>query len=172
MTDVSEQFSTTHCDVVKVGNYSIAKVYKPPSEAWDVPNLLPPLPHPAIYVGDFNCHHPDWGYDSADAGGEQLIDWASCNDLALVHDPKQKGTFRSARWQREYSPDLRCRRSEAILFQPAVLSSMTFHAANTYHQSSTLVSLCRSYAVQQRNGGTFARQTGRSSLLLLRSPSR
>ena len=99
MTDVSEQFSTTHCDVVKVGNYSTANVYKPPSEGWDVPNLLRPLPHPAIYVGDFNSHHPDWGYGSADTGGEQLIDWASCNDPTLVHDPKQKGTFRSAHWQ-------------------------------------------------------------------------
>jgi len=100
MTDVS------HCDVAKVGSYSIANVYKPPSEAWDTSNLLPALPHPAIYVGDFNCHHPDWGYDAANTEGEQLIEWASCNDVVLIHDPKQRGTFRSARWKRDYSPDL------------------------------------------------------------------
>ena len=69
-------------------------------------SLLPPLSHPAIYVGDFNCHHPDWGYDAGNTEGEQLIEWASCNDAVLIHDAKQRGKFISARWQRHYSPDL------------------------------------------------------------------
>jgi len=37
-------------------------------------NPLPTLPHPAIYVGDFNSHHPDWGYDSADAEDENMLE--------------------------------------------------------------------------------------------------
>ena len=35
-----------------------------------------------------------------------MQNWASCNDFHLVHDSKQRGTFHSARWQRDYSPDL------------------------------------------------------------------
>jgi len=34
------------------------------------------------------------------------MEWASANDLHLTHDPKQPGTFWSARWKREYNPDL------------------------------------------------------------------
>ena len=103
---MSHHLSTTHSDVIKVGSFSIANVYKPPSEAWTESNPLPSLPHPAIYVGDFNSHHNDWGYNSSDVAGEVLSQWASCCDLTLIHDPKQKGTFRSARWQKDYSPDL------------------------------------------------------------------
>jgi len=57
MTDAS----TTHCDVVKVSNYSIANVYQLPSAAWHAPNLLPSLPHPAICTRDLNCHNHSFG---------------------------------------------------------------------------------------------------------------
>ena len=106
--DVTQHLSADHCDVIKVGSYSVANVYKPPSETWNITSPLPTLPHPAIYVGDFNSHHPHWGYDSADAEGENLLEWSSHNNLSLVNDPKQHGTFKSACWQREYSPDLCC----------------------------------------------------------------
>jgi len=33
------------------------------------------LPHPAVLVGDFNSHHPDWGYQEADLVGESLQEW-------------------------------------------------------------------------------------------------
>jgi len=51
-------------------------------------------------------HHPDWGYQEADLNGESLQGWALNNDYLLLHDAKQRGMFRSARWQRDYSPDL------------------------------------------------------------------
>ena len=54
LAGVAYQFSTTHCDVIKVSAVSIANVYRPPSEPWSEHNLLPSLPHPAVYVGDFN----------------------------------------------------------------------------------------------------------------------
>ena len=41
-----------------------------------------------------------------DSDRDQLRNWASCNDFHLIHDSKQRGTFRSARWNRDYSPDL------------------------------------------------------------------
>ena len=57
--------------------------------------LTPVLPHPAVLVGDFNSHHPDWGYHGA-----------LNSDYLLLHDAKQRGMFHSAGWQRDYSPDL------------------------------------------------------------------
>ena len=76
------------------------------TEHWNNTNLPPVLPHPAVLVGDFNSHHPDWGYQEADLNGESLQEWALNSDYLLLHDAKQRGTFHSARWQRDYSPDL------------------------------------------------------------------
>ena len=106
MTEASHIASTPHCDVVRIGGYHVANVYKPPSERWDSTTPFPVLPHPYVLVGDFNSHHPDWGYQESDPDGDQLQTWASCNDFHLIHDSKQRGTFHSARWQRDYSPDL------------------------------------------------------------------
>ncbi len=58
------------------------------------------------YVGDFHSHHPEWGYSLPDEDGEALAEWASNSDLALTYDAKQHGPFYSARWQKDYSPDL------------------------------------------------------------------
>ena len=106
ITEAAHVLSTPFCDVIRVGGYHVANVYKPPSESWDSTNVLPVLPHPAVFVGDFNSHHPDWGYQEADPNGDQLQNWSSLSDLQLIHDSKQRGTFHSARWQRDYSPDL------------------------------------------------------------------
>ncbi|KAJ8356769.1 hypothetical protein SKAU_G00195630 [Synaphobranchus kaupii] len=97
--------TTNFSEIISIGGFHIVNVYKPPSANWDQ-QVLPTLPHPAIYVGDFNSHHPDWGYPAADNDGEALSDWASRNYLALIHDPKQRGTFHSARWNKDYCPDL------------------------------------------------------------------
>jgi len=88
-------------DVIRVGGYHIANVYEPPPEHWNNTNLSPVLPQPAVLVGDFNSHHLDWGYQEADLNGESLQEWTLNSDYA-----KQSGTFHSARWQRDYSPDL------------------------------------------------------------------
>jgi len=90
------------------GGYHIANIYKPPTptEHWNNTNLPPVLPDPAVLVGDFNSHHQDWGYQEANLNGESLQEWALNSDYLLLHDAKQCGTFHSARWQRDYSPDL------------------------------------------------------------------
>ena len=90
LIDVSSQLPTSHCDVVETGGYNIANVYKPSTEPWEDTNPLPSLPHTAVYVGDFNSHLPDWGYDTPNNDSDMLLEWASCSDLALVHDPKQR----------------------------------------------------------------------------------
>jgi len=55
---------------------------------------------------EISSHHHHWGYHEPDEDGEMLPDWASGNDNHLIHDSKQRGTFHSARWKRDYSPDL------------------------------------------------------------------
>ena len=76
IADAAQISSATHCDVIQVGGFQIANVYKPPSMNWGQP-VLPNLAHPAVYVGDFNSHHSDWGYADCDTDGESLVEWAS-----------------------------------------------------------------------------------------------
>ena len=118
VADASPVLSSDFCDIIQVGGYKIANVYKPPSQHWDQ-GVLPALNHPAVYVGDFNSHHPDWGYLESDQDGEVLAEWASNSDLSLTHDAKQRGTFHSARWQKDYSPDLCWLTSVGDHIQPA-----------------------------------------------------
>ena len=138
LADAQQVRTTKHCDIIRVGGFHVANVYKPPSENWQE-STLPILPHPAVYVGDFNSHHTQWGYNSACRDGEALAEWASANDFHLVYDPKQKGTFRSARWNQEYNPDLCWVSSAGNCPQPARVSVLTDIA----HQSSMLVCSCR-----------------------------
>ncbi len=105
VADASPVSSSHFFDIVHIGRLRVANVYKPPSQHWDQ-GVLPALVHPAAYVGDFNSHHPEWGYSDPDEDGEVLVEWASNSDLALTHDAKQCGTFYSARWQKDYSLDL------------------------------------------------------------------
>lgn len=63
-------------------------------------------PHPALYAGDFNSHHSEWGYNRNNENGESLVTCASINELHLVHDAKDKKTFLSKIWNTETNPDL------------------------------------------------------------------
>ena len=80
-------------------------IYKPPGVEWPTP-APPILPHPAVYTGDFNSHSTEWGYRVSDKAGDQLSQWANDNSLHLLYDPTQKDTFHSARWKKDYSPDI------------------------------------------------------------------
>jgi hypothetical protein len=62
--------------------------------------------HPAIFIGEFNCHNNLWGYAENDENGELLLKWAESYNLHLIFDVKDKKSFHSARWQRDYNPDL------------------------------------------------------------------
>ena len=106
ISDAHHVASSVCYDIVRIGSYHVANIYKPPSQNWGTTNTLPVLPHPSLVVGDFNSHYPDWGYQKPDEDGEMLQDWASGNDYHLIHDSKQQGNFQSARWKRDYSPDL------------------------------------------------------------------
>lgn len=109
MKDVSVVNSITadniYSSTVAIGSMSITNVYKAPPAKWPQ-HVLKTFPHPAVYIGDFNSHHRDWGYSTNDENGESIANWASINELHLVHDLKAKGTFFSRVHRRDYNPDL------------------------------------------------------------------
>ena len=84
---------------------TISNVYNPPRVQWALP-VLPTYTHPEAHIGDFNIHHPNWGYSNSDEVGEQLMNWSSSSDRYLYFDAKQPGTFLSARWGIVSNPDL------------------------------------------------------------------
>lgn len=91
--------------ITEINGINIVNVYKPPQVRWP-PSVLQCVAHPAVCVGDFNSHNSAWGYGSNDENGNILLDWMTVNNYQLVYNAKDRGTFRSARWQRDYSPDL------------------------------------------------------------------
>ena len=58
IADVTPVSSTSFCDIVQVGGFKIANVYKPPNAHWGL-EVLPTLEHTAVFIGDFNSHHLD-----------------------------------------------------------------------------------------------------------------
>jgi hypothetical protein len=45
-------------------------------------------------------------YADNDENGELLLRWAESRNLHLIFDAKDMKSFHSARWQRDYNPDL------------------------------------------------------------------
>ena len=103
--DQSSTTSETEWLCVDVDGYKIVNIYKPPTTRLQVSDL-PVFTHPCLYASDFNCPHVDWGYNTNSADGDCLLAWASSNNLALLHDPKDEPSFHSGRWNTGTSPDL------------------------------------------------------------------
>ncbi|KAI4829269.1 hypothetical protein KUCAC02_023323 [Chaenocephalus aceratus] len=91
--------------VTKIQETSVVNVYKPPPSELSTTSL-PPITAPAIYAGDFNCQHTDWGYNYTTPNGVALSEWASNTDALLLYDPKEPPTFFSARWNTSTNLDL------------------------------------------------------------------
>lgn len=90
---------------IKINEFSIINVYKPPSEEFSS-NVLPSFDKPTIVIGDFNSHNTLWGYSNNDTDGENVVNWMTREDFSLLYDATDPKTFRSARWRRSYTPDL------------------------------------------------------------------
>lgn len=109
MSDVSVLESSTNNNIygsaIRAGPFSVTNVYKAPRTEWSDP-VLNIQAHPAIYAGDFNSHHNEWGYRENDNNGESVISWASIGELHLVHDAKARKTFYSKIHHTESNPDL------------------------------------------------------------------
>ena len=86
----------------KVQETTIDNIYKPPPSRHSPSSL----PAPAVYTGDFNSHHTDWGYSSSSTDGDFLVDLASTAEATLLYDPKEPHTFYSAQWNSTTNPDL------------------------------------------------------------------
>ncbi|CAK1594808.1 unnamed protein product [Parnassius mnemosyne] len=89
---------------IMINNLTIVNVYKPTNSLWTT--NLPAFPYPCLYAGDFNSYHTTWRYNKNDANGKHLVQWAENNNVHLVFNAKDSGSFRSARWKRDYNPDL------------------------------------------------------------------
>ena len=63
LVDQSPEQSETEWLCVDVAGYKIVNVYKPP-RSWLTLTTIPTSPHPSLYVGDFNCQHVNWGYNT------------------------------------------------------------------------------------------------------------
>jgi hypothetical protein len=90
---------------LKIEEINIINVYKPPGVNW-LNSTLPSVLHPTVIIGDFNSHHNLWGYDNNDLNGESIFEWMDREDVSLLFDAKDNGTFWSGRWQKDYNPDL------------------------------------------------------------------
>lgn len=99
------EVQSTFSIVIKVADVTIANIYKPPKLPWPTP-VLHPEEHPCVFIGDFNSHHHAWGYEENDENGDKLYEWLTSNNMNLIYNPKGRGTFHSARWKKDYSPDL------------------------------------------------------------------
>ena len=89
--------------VTKIQQTSVVNVYKPPPSVLTA-SSLPSVTAPAIYAGDFNCQHPDWGYNYTTQEGRMMNDWASNAEALLLFDPKEPPSFFSARWNTRIWP--------------------------------------------------------------------
>lgn len=91
---------------VETAQLIVMSVYKPPTIPFAWPQISNSDSKPMITIGDFNSHNTIWGYTMNDTDGEAVENWAASNNFTLLHNPKDKCTFMSARWRKGYNPDL------------------------------------------------------------------
>ena len=102
---VDSHQSNSYVTAIEGSGITVVNIYKPPGVEWPTP-ALSILPHPTVYAGDSNSHSTEWGYRVSYKAGDQLSQWENDNNFHLLYDPKQNGSFHSARWKKDYSPDL------------------------------------------------------------------
>ena len=140
--DQSPPTSETEWLCVDIDGYKIVSVCQPTPIRLQVSDL-PVLPHPCLYVGDFNCQHVDWSNDANSADGECLVGWASTNNLALLHNPKDAASFHSGRWNTSTNPSLAFVNinSDSCLPERHVLEKVSKVSTSTLAYYSTQVCL-------------------------------
>ena len=91
---------------VKTIHLTITSVYKPPPVPFSWPDNIQIDNNANIIIGDFNSHNRMWGYDKNNQDGDCVEEWALHQNLAILNRPKDKPSFLSARWRKDYNPDL------------------------------------------------------------------
>jgi len=92
--------------------------------------------------------HSMWVYADTSADGDTLVEWATHNNLTLIHDAKQRGTFHSARWKKDSSPDLCCQ-SLGIWMKLFKTYKHRLHS-QLYSYLATLFGFCRNTAQRRK----------------------
>ena len=105
LVDQSPEQSETEWLCADVAGYKIINVYKPPRSRL-TPTTIPTFPHPSLYVGDFNCQHVNWVYNTTSPDGDSLHSWATSNNLGLLYSPKETAGFFSRRWNVGTNPEM------------------------------------------------------------------
>jgi hypothetical protein len=113
--------------VTRIQDVHVINVYKPPNVQWPDNCFSRIYPHPAVYLGDFNSHHNLWGYAENDENGRSLVTWMEMNHFHLVFDAKDTKSFHSARWRRDYNPDL-CIVSQDSEYKPLGTTRSVLHS--------------------------------------------
>ena len=85
--------------------FRIFNVYCPPGRELSL-ETMELLDNKCMVTGDFNSHSEAWGYESADARGEEVEDWQVENSLTLLNDPEDTPTCFTGRWNSNTTPDL------------------------------------------------------------------
>ena len=143
--------------ITKIQETSVVNVYKPPPSPLTT-SALPLVLAPAIYAGDFNCQHIDWGYSHTSADGEALSEWASNADALLLYDPKEHPSFHSSRWNTHTNPDLAF--AAALTPHQRDASSTDSPDPTTARPSSRSPRWCNLSRENQSGDGTLGRPTG------------
>ena len=152
---------------------SVVNVYKPPPSTLTV-SALPLIQAPAIYAGDFNCQHTDWGYSHTTPDGETLCEWASNANAQLLFDPKEPPSFHSSRWNTFTNPDLAfavCRNGDPIPERQVIERFPRSHHRPSVIQVPSLVQPVggkpvRRWNFRKANWQAFTAETERTSASL------
>ena len=136
-------------------------VYKPPPSRLEQCSL-PDSTAPAVYAGDFNSWHNDWGFKHSTQDGEFLAEWFSSADTMYLFDPKEPYSFISGCWNTETNSDL-------AFVKVTGMSRCQYGVSWTdslAHNTARHWSQCHHWSSRQRESlsrdGISARPTGRT----------
>ena len=134
---------------IKTRGIYVHNVYKPPKVKWSGPPVHGRVAHPSILLGDYNSHHPAWGYKVPDPAGKALQDWVDDNELVLIYDPTGRGTYSRPNCPEQYTPDLTLVTRDAQGNQLAVTREILDDFPRSRHRP-TLVTTGSVLASEQR----------------------
>ncbi|KII63494.1 hypothetical protein RF11_01447 [Thelohanellus kitauei] len=92
-------------DSIHFQDIHFTNLYKPPSDTWSN-NLLIIYQGKSVYIGDFNSHHSQLRYKEENQSGSILSDLYNVNNLKLLNNPTENGSFHSTRWNSTYYTEL------------------------------------------------------------------
>lgn len=111
---------------------------------------------PCLYVGDLNNYSVERGYDDNDDQGNKFHNWIIFYNMKLMYNNKEKGTFRSARRSKDYTPYLCMVLRHSLSDNTMATKNVLGNFPNSQHRPVVLdyglqISLIRSIPKPHRN---------------------